>query len=412
MGWKNHRVGLDKRIIDVMEIAIHADIDKSSIKRLAEQLRDRILQSPYITQVSLQGLPKEEIHVEIPQSTLQAYNLTLNQVSSFIKRGVLEQSAGKIKADSGDILVSVDERKYWADELAQVPVISNNDGDQLLLGDIAEVSEGFADERMIVTFDGQLSARLKVYRVGDQSPSDIGRSIREMWPELEAMLPPNAGLAVLDDDASNYEKRLGLLLKNAFMGLFLVLIVMSLFLKFKLAFWVVAGIPSAFLGAILLMPGFDVSINMVSMFGFIIALGIVVDDAIIAGENIYSHMQEGMSYFDAAIQGAKEVAKPLTFAILTNIVAFLPLLLLPGRMKLLFGAILLSSCCVFIVSWIEALFILPSHLAHINDKKPNKLIVKFNQIQEHCSSGLHKFIHQVYTPVLTKCLKWQALLLL
>ena len=408
-GMEKPRVNLDKRVMDVMEIVIHADIDKFSVKRLAEQVRDRILQSPYITQVSLSGLPREEIHVEIPQRTLQAYNLNLNQVSSLIKRNVLEQSAGKIKADAGDILVSVDQRKYWADELSKVPVISSDDGDQLLLGDIAEVSEGFADERLIVTYDGQLSARVRVYRVGDQSPSDIARSIREMWPELEAMLPPNSGLAVVDDDASNYQKRLGLLLSNAFIGLLLVFVVMSLFLKFKLAFWVVVGIPSSFLGAILLMPSFDISINMVSMFGFIIALGIVVDDAIIAGENIYSHMQEGMSYFDAAIQGAKEVAKPLTFAILTNIVAFLPLLLLPGTMKLLFGAIPVVVVLCFIISWIEALFILPSHLAHINDKKPGKVAQKFNKLQTACSSWLHHFIHQKYTPVLEKCLKWPGL---
>lgn len=408
-GMERPRVKLDKKVLDVMEIVVHADTDKFSVKRLAEQVRDRILQSPYITQVSLSGIPKEEIHVEIPQQTLQAYDLTLNQVSSEIKRGVLEQSAGKIKAASGDILVSVDERKYWAEELAQVPIISNNGGDQLLLGDIASVTEGFADEWRIVTYNGRLSARLKIYRVGDQSPTDIAESIREMWPELEAMLPPNSGLAVVDDDASNYQKRLGLLLSNAFVGLILVLIVMSLFLKFKLAFWVVVGIPSSFLGAILLMPLFDISINMVSMFGFIIALGIVVDDAIIAGENIYSHVQEGMSYVDASIQGAKEVAKPLTFAILTNIVAFLPLLLLPGSMKLLFGAIPVVVVLCFLISWVEALFILPAHLAHINDKDPNRLTKIFNAMQERCSASLAYFIFNVYSPFLKKCLRWPSL---
>ncbi|WNC68189.1 efflux RND transporter permease subunit [Thalassotalea nanhaiensis] len=410
-GMERPKVNLGKRIIDVMEIVVHADLDKFNVKRVAEQIRDRILQSPYISQVKLSGIPREEIHVEIPQSTLQAYNLTLSQVSSKIKRGVIEQSAGKIKADNGDILLSIDERTYWADELEKMPLLSSEQGDQLVLGDIAQVSEGFADERYLVTYNKQLSARLNIYRVGDQSPSDIADSVKSMWPELEAMLPPNAGLSIVDDDATNYQKRLGLLLNNAFMGLLLVLILMSLFLEFKLAFWVVAGIPSAFLGAILLMPSFDVSINMVSMFGFIIALGIVVDDAIIAGENIYAHMEEGMSYSDAAILGAKEVAKPLTFAILTNIVAFLPLLLLPGFMKLLFGAIPVVVVLCFVVSWVEALFILPAHLANIKEKKPNVITAKFKALQKHCDKGLQKLISHYYTPLLKKCLAWPSLTL-
>ncbi len=410
-GMERPKVNLGQRVVDVMEIVVHADLDKFSVKRVAEQIRDRILQSPYISQVKLSGIPREEIHVEIPQSTLQAYNLTLTQVSAKIKRGVIEQSAGKIKANNGDILLSIDERTYWADELAQMPLLSSEQGDQLLLGDIATVSEGFADERYLVTYNKQLSARINIFRVGDQSPGDIADSVKTMWPELEAMLPPNAGLSIVDDDATNYQKRLGLLLNNAFMGLLLVLILMSLFLEFRLAFWVVAGIPSAFLGAILLMPSFDVSINMVSMFGFIIALGIVVDDAIIAGENIYSHMEEGMSYQDAAIQGAKEVAKPLTFAILTNIVAFLPLLLLPGFMKLLFGAIPVVVVLCFIVSWVEALFILPAHLANIKDKKPNAITAKFKALQKHCDKGLQRLIADYYTPLLKRCLAWPSLVL-
>ncbi len=410
-GMENPYVNLDTRIVDVMEIVVHADMDKYTVKRLTEQIRGRLLQSPYISQVKLRGIPSEEIHVEIPQHTLQAYNLSLDKVSSLIKRGVLEKSAGKIKAQGGDILVSVDEREFWAQELAKVPVYSSSEGDQLLLGDIAEVSEGFADERLLVTYNGQLSARLSIYRMGEQTPNQIADAVEQMWPELQALLPPNAGMAIVDSDAKNYKKRLGLLLNNAFLGLLLVLCLMSLFLQFKLAFWVVAGIPSAFLGAILFLPSFDVSINMVSMFGFIIALGIVVDDAIIAGENIFSHIQDGMSYHDAAIQGAKEVAKPLTFAILTNIVAFLPLLLLPGFMKLLFGAIPIVVVLCFLVSWVEALFILPSHLANIKEKKPNFFEQKLQYLQKHCDAGLQFFIRQHYIPFLKKTLAWPGLTL-
>jgi len=410
-GMERPYVKLDTRIADVMELIVHADLDRFALKRLTEQVRDRILQSPYISQVKLRGIPQEEIHVEVAQKDLQAYNLTLSKIASMLKKNVVEQSAGKIKANSGDIIVSVDQRKFWAEDLANVPLISDKSGDQLRLGDIAHVTEGFADQRDVVTYNGQLSAQLNIYRTGEQTPSQIADAIEDMWPEILAMLPPSAGIAIVDDDAKNYQKRLSLLLNNAFVGLLLVLIIMSLFLQFKLAFWVVAGIPSAFLGAMLFLPIFDVSINMVSMFGFIIALGIVVDDAIIAGENIYSHMQEGMSYQEAAIKGANEVAKPLTYAILTNIVAFLPLLLLPGSMKLLFGAIPIVVVLCFAVSWVEALFILPSHLAHIDDKNPGKIEQYFNKAQKICNRRLNHFIENTYFPFLNKCLNWPSLVL-
>ena len=410
-GMEKPFVKLDTRIADVMELIVHADLDRSTLKRLTEQIRDRILQSPYISQVKIRGIPKEEIHVEVAQTDLQAYDLTLSKIATRLKKNVVEKSAGKIKADSGDIIVSVDQRKFWAAELANVPLISDQSGDQLLLGDIAQVSEGFSNSRDLVTYNGQLSAQLNIYRMGKQTPSQIADAIDDMWPEILAMLPPSAGVAVVDDDAKNYQKRLSLLLSNAFIGLLLILIIMSLFLQFKLAFWVVAGIPSAFLGAMLFLPSFDVSINMVSMFGFIVALGIVVDDAIIAGENIYAHMQEGMTFQEAAIQGANEVAKPLTYAILTNIVAFLPLLLLPGSMKLLFGAIPIVVVLCFAVSWVEALFILPSHLAHINDKNPNKVELWFKKIQQACQRKFENFIEHVYLPILSQCLRWPSLVL-
>ncbi len=410
-GMERPVVKLDTRIADVMELIVHADLDRFALKRLTEQIRDRIVQSPYISQVNIRGFPKEEIHVEIAQADLQAYDLTLSKVAAMLKNSVVEKSAGKIKADSGDILVTVGQREFWANDIANVPLISDKSGDQLRLGEIANVSEGFADERNIVTYNGQLSSQLNIYRMGEQTPSQIADAIEEMWPEILAMLPPNAGVAIVDDDAKNYQKRLSLLLSNAFLGLLLILIIMSLFLQFKLAFWVVAGIPSAFLGAMLFLPTFDVSINMVSMFGFIVALGIVVDDAIIAGENIYSHIEEGMSFQEAAIKGATEVAKPLTYAILTNIVAFLPLLLLPGSMKLLFGAIPIVVVVCFVVSWVEALFILPSHLAHINDKNPSKVELEFKKIQKACNAKLNGFIENQYFPLLDKCLSRPTLVL-
>ncbi len=410
-GMERPWINLASRVADVMEIVVHADLDRMGIKSLTEQLRDRLVQSPAISQIQLRGFPQEEVHIEIAQSVLQRYNLTLDRVAQVIKKNAVERSAGSIKARNGDILVSVDERRFWAEEFSRVPVLSDKSGDQLLLGDIASVTDGFSDERALITFDGQPSASLRIFRVGDQTPDSIASAVQGMWGELEAMLPPGAGMTVVDDDAKNYTKRLGLLLKNAFFGLLLVLVLMSLFLEYRLAFWVVAGIPSVFLGAILFLPLLDVSINMVSMFGFIIALGIVVDDAIIAGENIYSHMQEGMPFSEAASLGAKEVAVPLTFAILTNIVAFLPLLLLPGFMQLLFGAIPIVVVLCFLISWVEALFILPSHLATLNKKNTSQIGQKIGLLQGAVDRGLQGFIKHWYRPLLDRSLAWPSLIL-
>ncbi|NQY65199.1 MAG: efflux RND transporter permease subunit, partial [Alteromonadaceae bacterium] len=170
-GMERPLIKLDTRVADVMELIVHADLDRFALKRLTEQVRDRILQSPYISQIKLRGIPEEEIHVEVAQTDLQAYNLTLSQIASILKRNVVEQSAGKIKANTGDIIVSVDQREFWADDLANVPIISDKSGDQLRLGDIATVTEGFADIRNLVTYNGQLSAQLNIYRTGDQTPS-------------------------------------------------------------------------------------------------------------------------------------------------------------------------------------------------------------------------------------------------
>jgi multidrug efflux pump subunit AcrB len=215
---------------------------------------------------------------------------------------------------------------------------------------------------------------------------------------------------VTDDDGETYKQRVGLLLKNAGIGLILVLCLLSIFLEYRLAFWVTMGIPTAFLGSLLLLPIFDVSINMVSMFAFIIALGIVVDDAIIAGENIYEHMQKGIPFLDAAIIGAREVAVPLAFAILTNVVAFLPLLALPGMGKLFLSIPIVVICC-FLISWLEALFILPTHLASLEKKQDSKLSRFMGKIQKPADKKLHYFIHKIYRPALEKCLRAPSVVL-
>ena len=387
---------------DLMDIALHGDLDDFAMKRLAENIKKKLLSSPDVSLVKLSGAPAEEVHVEISSLMLEKYQLTLTQVAQLISQNAIEQGAGTVKTQNGDILVTLNDRKYWASEFANLPLKSDESGVVLTLADVASVSEGFEDNPNIVTLDGGRSVQILVYRTGNQSPPEVADAIYTMWDELEAMLPPGMHLTVTDDRAEMYKQRLGLLLKNAAIGLVLVMVLLAMFLEYRLAFWVTMGIPISFLGALMLLPSVDVSINMISMFAFIISLGIVVDDAIIAGENIYANLGKGSTRIEAAIQGAKDVAMPLTFAILTNIVAFMPLFFLPGGMGKAMMAIPAVVVLCFAISWIEALFILPAHIAHLKEKPDSKMGQKLDELQLKVDRRFTNFIHHIYRPLLEK----------
>ena len=399
------------RTVDVATLAIFGDVSLLELKRLSEQVKDELLSADEISQIELKGTPSEEIHVEVSQANLQRYGLTLADVASVISRNAIEQSAGSVRTEGGEILVTLNDRRYWAPQFDDVVLHSDESGILLQLSDVADIKEGFSDSNRSVTYNGKSAISLKIYRAEDQTPTTVVAAMYEKLDKIRLDLPPGIEIIVTDDDGETYQQRVGLLLKNAAIGLLLVLCLLSIFLEYRLAFWVTMGIPTAFLGALLLLPIFDVSINMISMFAFIIALGIVVDDAIIAGENIYEHMQKGIPFIDAAIIGAREVSVPLAFAILTNIVAFLPLLALPGMMGKLFLAIPAVVICCFIISWLEALFILPTHLAKLQRETPGRFAKFMNSIQKPADKKLHNFIHNTYKPLLEKCLRAPSLVL-
>lgn len=398
-------VSIVSRSIEVAELALFGAMDLFELKRLGEQMKDELLTAPEISKVEIKSTPDEEIHIEIRQQDLQRYGLSLSQVANVIAANALEQSAGSIKTAAGEILVTLNDRRYWSEEYKNIIVKKDASGSVLLLSDIATVKEGFADSNRLVTYNGQSAIRFKIHRSEDQTPVTVVEAMYEKLDKIKAGLPNDVEIIVTDDDGATYEARVGLLLKNAAIGLCLVLLLLSLFLEYRLAFWVTMGIPTAFLGSLLFLPSLDVSINMVSMFAFIIALGIVVDDAIIAGENIYEHMQRGIPFMEASIIGAKEVAVPLAFAILTNVVAFLPLLALPGMMGKLFLAIPIVVISCFFISWLEALFILPTHLAKLKRRDVSASKNPLDRMQRVADARLQYFIANIYRPVLDKCLK-------
>ena len=293
---------------------VYGDVRENDLREAVEMVRDALLQSDEITQVDLIGVRDQEIIIEIPQETLRRYGLKLRDVSDILRADSLEVPAGSIDSSAGNILVRIDQRNDWARDFAEMPIVTTPAGGIVRLGDLATtVSDGFEDTDVYNNFNGLPSIEIKVYRVGDQTPASVADAAYEVMAEIESSLPPNVWWGVTDDDADLFKERRDLLLKNIGMGLVIVLVVLGLFLELRLAFWVMMGIPISFLGTILLLPAADMSINMISMFAFLISLGIVVDDAIVVGENVYEYRQRGLSAVDAAIQGARDVSMPVYF---------------------------------------------------------------------------------------------------
>ncbi|MDH3461306.1 MAG: efflux RND transporter permease subunit, partial [Burkholderiaceae bacterium] len=324
-------IALAKRTRSVLTLLLYGNVSELVLRELAETLRDQLLAAPGVTQVELQGAREYRVHVDVPTASLQAYGLTLGQIADRIANASIDASGGSLETRAGEILVRVAERRDWAREFAMLPIVTAADGTVVHLREIATVREGFDETQgESASYNGLPAIGLEVFRIGDQTPTGVSQATRSALDSIRSSLPDGVDAVVLNDRSEIYQQRLQLLLKNAFLGLVLVFVLMALFLELKLAFWVTMGIPISFLGALLFLPGMGASINMISMFAFIISLGIVVDDAVVAGENIYEYRQRGMSYMEAALQGAKDVASPVTFSVLTNMAAFMPLMFVPG----------------------------------------------------------------------------------
>jgi multidrug efflux pump subunit AcrB len=401
------QVALDARRREVVELHLYGDIDERSLRMASEHVRNALLLQPEISQVDLEGSRDLEIHVEISRAALRAHGLTLSGVADTIREAALDRSGGTLETRGGDVLIRLADRRDAAREFALIPLIADRRGTVLRLGDVADVRPGFTDSNVVSTFNGKPSIRLNVFRVGSETPITVSDAVKRALPGAMATLPEAIKVVTLRDRSEYFRDRMNLLLKNGFIGLILVLAVLSLFLEYKLAFWVAVGIPTAFLGTLLFLYGYGASINLVSMFAFIMALGIVVDDAIVAGENIYEYLERGMSRIDAAIQGARDIAVPLSFSILTNIVAFIPLALVPGHFGQFWVVIPAVVSTAFLLSWVEALFVLPAHLAGVARRDPNAPLNPLLRIQKWFSHALAEFVQRIYGPLLRLAMNWR-----
>jgi multidrug efflux pump subunit AcrB len=347
----------------VITVMLHGRMDLHTLRQRAEKLRDDLLALKQVTQADLEGVPPPEIAIEVPEANLRRYGLTLDQVAAAVRAASLDLPAGGVKTRGGEVLLRTKERRYTAREYEDVVVVSKTDGTLLKLGSIADVQETFMETDERAFFNGEPGALVEVFRVGNQTPLEISRAVKAHVAEQRGILPPGVKLDVWRDRSEILQARMDLLLRNAVLGLILVIIVLGLFLQIRLAFWVTLGIPLSMLGSLLLVPWFDVSINMISLFAFIVVLGIVVDDAIVVGENVFTHRGKGKAPLEAAVDGTKQVARPVVFAVLTTVAAVAPLLFISGMMGKFMINMPIIIITVLMFSLVESLFILPAHLS-------------------------------------------------
>lgn len=330
----------------------------------AELIREELAQDPAIPQAELQGVRDHEVLVEISQDTLRRYGLTIGDVSTAIGTSAIEQGDGTLRASSGDIMLRVNERRDYANEFSSVAIRTNDDGSRLLLEDIATITDTFDDSTRWTEFNDQEAIAIFVYSYGDKGPEQVAAAALKHVEYFNETMPADLNLYVRDNQADIFIERQELLMSNAFLGMALVFLSLAIFLRPSLAFWVSLGIPVSVIGAFWFFNPLGITINMMSLFAFLVTLGIVVDDAIVVGENVSAWQERGASPLKAAICGTREVGIPVVFSVLTNMLAFMPILFIPGVMGKVWISIPLIVFSVFFLSLVESLFILPAHLAH------------------------------------------------
>lgn len=397
----------------LMAVVISGNLDERDLKRLGEVVRDEISNLPNVTMVELKVARPYEISIEVSEESLKRYELSFDQIVSAVRRSSINLSAGSIKTSSGDILLRTTNQAYNFDDFSKIVVFTRADGTRLTLADVAVVKDGFDEIPLIASYNGERCVVLDVFRTGDQNLIVLADEVKAYLKEAQARMPEGISLEYWSDDSERVKARLSTLGGSAILGFILVLVVLSLFLRPSLAIWVAIGIPVAFSGSFILLYLWDVSLNMSTLFAFILVLGIVVDDAIVTGENVFKHMQAGDSSLDAAIKGTQEVAVPVTFGVLTTIIAFYPLQAMTGWVGNNLKQITFVVVPVLIFSLIESKLILPAHLKHLKtigktrakDRKLNFVL----RIQRKVADGLERAVNKFYRPTLEKALSHRYL---
>ncbi len=410
----------------ILFVSIYGDLDEYQRKNIAEEMKDELLNFPEIKSINLLGDRNYEISIEVSENTLREYDLTMSEISSAIKASSIDLPGGRIRTDGGDILLRTKGQVYTGEEFGALVLRTYPDGSRLLLSDIANIDDGFVESKSWGRFNGQSTLDMEILAAQAENEIETADRVKEYISEKASTLPEGINLEVWGDRSIYLQDRLDMMSKNMLQGAFLVFIVLSLFLRLKVAIWAVIGIPIAFFGALWLMPvgPFPVTINMISLFGFIMVLGIVVDDAIIIGESIYTKIRADGHSIENVIKGAQKVALPATFGVLTTIAAFAPMLFVTGFAGPFFKAMSVVVIFCLFFSIIESKLILPAHLAYakideINEqeifspysnipwyKRPSRLFQRANRFVQN---NLHSIIENKYAPLIEKAVKNRGL---
>ena len=390
----------------VLQIAVSGNTDERTLKEIARELRDEISEIDGISLVNVSYTRPYEISIEVSELELRRYGITLNQVTQAIKSSSFDMPGGTIKTNNGEILIRTTGQAYWGAEFEEVIVVTKKDGTRVTLGEIATIRDTFEEGDLVAEFNGVRGVVVNVSQVGKEDLMQIARDTKVIVEEFETRLPPEISLDIWIDTSEELKERMTVLLKNAGGGLALVLIVLTLFLKFKIAMWVAVGIPVALLGTLAFLPLFDMTISTMTIMAFILVLGIVVDDAIVVGERIYGHERLGKDPLKAAVEGTWEVSTPVIFGVLTTIAAFLPLVLADGRLSQFFAVIGYVVIIALACSIVESQLILPSHLAHRSRREPsNRLTKSWTRFQGKLAQGLENVASGGYQKFLLQTLK-------
>ncbi len=400
----------------VMSVQIFGDANHATLKKTAKRVRDRLLALPEVNKITIEGARAFEIHVEIQEEKLRAYGLSFNEVAAAIRKASINLSAGELKTSGGTVTLQSRKQRYHGNEFENIIVRSSSEGGLIRIADVAIVRDGYADQSILSRFQGKPSINLNIQLLGRDSVTQASHAVIRVIGQIreENWLPETIELTTWADEADNIRERLGLFSKNALLGMILVLVMLTLFLNPKIAFWVALGIPISFAGTFIVMgPNIlDYSINDLTNFAFIVVLGIVVDDAIIIGENVFTHKKRNGNGIEATIRGTKEVATSATFGVLTTVAAFFPLAIMTGDFGGPFRMIAIVTIVCLFFSLVESKFILPAHLAplDVQNKKmgeQNKVIQILNSLQMRIDQALQRFIKQYYQPLITTVLSYR-----
>ena len=393
---------------EVMWISVYGDVGPVALKEITGEVRDELLALPSVTAVNVIGDRDYEISIEVSEDTLREYGLTMSEIAAAIRVGSMDMPGGAIKTDVGDILLRTKGQVYTGREFAGIALRSYPDGTRLRLGDIATIRDEFVETEGFSRFNGHPALNLRVQSTGDQSVLEIDAAVQKYIKEKKAKLPEGVHVDHWGNSAFYLKDRMNMMLINMSQGAVLVIILLTLFLDLKVSLWVVAGIPISFLGALWLLPHtpFPSDVNVISLFGFLLVLGIVVDDGIVIGESIYTEVTEKGLSLENVIAGAQKVSTPVVFGVLTTIAAFVPMLLVGGQTGVFFEAISMVVILCLIFSLIESKLALPAHLRKLSvykegEENPGRLV----RVQAYVNHRLQLFIDRIYVPLLRKSME-------